>query len=176
MLGTYENFPCTIHLGTHFSHTTSVKKVQQALVIIFSQLNQDACSLEAITGFSGKVYCEVNFEVGVGEETSFTFLSASEVERLEQAISREAMPVLDFLCVLQYHLVPVLGKRSPLKFDYFFLRFAFATNLTEFLVAHERGPRRVHVEDLTQFLMRRIEAKLKANHLVSTRTRGRRKT
>jgi hypothetical protein len=175
MLGTYENFPRTIHLGTFFSHMTSVKKVQQTLVTAFGQLNQDACSLEVITGFSGKVYCEVNFEVGVGEETAFTFLNANEIERLERAISREALPVLDFLCVLQYHLVSELGKRSPLKFDYFFLRFAFATNLTEFLVAHERGPRRVHVEDLTQFLVRRIETKLRDNHLVDTRVRGRRR-
>lgn len=175
MLGTYENFPGTIHGATHLAHATSIKKVQQALVTTLSQLNQNGCNLETITGSLVEApRCEVNFEVGVGEETWFTFLDESEAERLDREISRKALPLLDFLCILQYHLVRDSGKRSPLRFDYFLLRFAFAKNLTELLVTHERGTRRVHVEDLMRFLTGRVEKRLEEDRLVDTSIRGRR--
>ncbi len=67
---------------------------------------------------------------------------------------------MDFLCVLQYHIVNESGKRSPLKFDYYLLRFAFGKNYMEFLVSHERGPQRVHVEDLIDFLTKHVKSEL----------------
>ncbi|MGB9134958.1 MAG: hypothetical protein WCC63_05185 [Candidatus Bathyarchaeia archaeon] len=172
MLGHYENFPDTVHGVTHFTHTTSLKAVQQVIVVALGQLNQKKCSLEEVARSVGP-RCEVDFEVGVGEETNFTFLDDSEMERLEREISRKALPLLDFLCVLQYHLIKEPERRSPLKFDYFLLRFAFAKNLTELLVSHERGTQRVHVEDLMRFVIERVRKRLAEDFPVPPRTSDR---
>jgi hypothetical protein len=168
MLGMYKNFPSTIHGATRFTHAGSVKKTQRALVAILDDLNQATCNLETITGSPGEALCEVNFEVGVGEEITFTFLEPNEVERLNQEISRKVLPVLDF------HVVKGSRRRSPLKFDYFLLRFIFTRNLTEFLVVHERGTRRVHVDDLAQFLIGRVEKRLEEDRRVDSRIGHRR--
>ena len=155
MLGHYENFPETVHGIAHFTHKASMKSVQQAIVVAFSELNQKRCRLEEVARSSGP-YCDVDFEVGVGEQSTFIFLETSEVERLKGEVSKRTLPFLDFLFVLQYHANRDSGRRSPLKFDYYLMRFAFAKNLTEFLVSHERGPRRVHVEDLVRFVAKHV--------------------
>jgi len=158
MLGHYENFPETVHGIAHFTHKASMKAVQQAVVAAFTELNQKKYKLEEIARSSGS-RCDVDFEIGVGEQATFTFLETSEVERLKEEVAKRTLPLLDFLFVLQYHAITESGTRSPLKFDYYLMRFAFAKNLTEFLVSHERGPRRVHVEDLVCFVAKHVTMK-----------------
>jgi hypothetical protein len=159
MIGHYENFPETVHGVARFKYATPLRNVQEMLAATLSQLNQTRCGLEEIARSTGPC-CEVDFEVGIGEETTFTLLDGSEVERLGREISRKPLPLMDFLCILQYHLTKESGKRSPLRFDYFLLRFAFAKNLAELLVSHERGTQRVHVEDLMRFLIDRVQKRI----------------
>ncbi len=159
MLGHYESFPEIVHGVAQLSYKTSPKKVQQALVIVFYQLNQEKGKLREM-GYSFPADCEANFEFGVGDEATFTFLDKIELSRLEREIESSVLTFLDFLCALQYHVVDESGRRMPLKFDYYLLRFMFDKNFVEFLVSHERGPQRVHVEDLIGFLVGRIEKEL----------------
>jgi len=159
LLGLYENFPKIIHGVARFTYKTSTKNIQQAIVATLYRLNQEKCRLEEIA-YPSKQYCEVNFEFGVGEDVTFTFLDKNALDRLETEIMKKSLMFLDFLCVLQYHVVDKLKGRSPLKFDYYFLRFAFSRNLMEFLLSHERGPQRVHVEDLIGFLMKQVTKEL----------------
>jgi len=152
LLGHYKNFPRIIHGIARFSYSASRGKVQQAIASAFCQLNREKCRLKEIA-YSSSPRCEVDFEFGVGEESIFTFLNKSELSVLETEIAKKALLLLDFLCVIQYHVVDESGKRSPLKFDYYMLRFAFNGNYVEFLISHERGPQRIHVEDLIDFLI-----------------------
>ena len=159
MLGHYENFPKIIHGVARFSYRASSKKVQQVIVSVFHRLNQKKCRLEEIA-YSSPAECEVDFEFGVGDGNVFTFLDKSELAVVKTEIAGKALIFLDFLCVIQYHIVDKLGKRAPLKFDYYLMRFAFGRNYVEFLISHERGPQRVHVEDLIGFLTGHIRSKL----------------
>ena len=167
MLGHYEQFPETVHGISHFTHRAPLKPVQQAIATVFGQLNQKKCGLTEISHLNGPADCEVDFEIGIGEKATFTFLDTIEVERLKGEITKKPLPFLDFLCVLQYHAIGESGRRLALRFDYYFLRFTFAKNLTEFLVSHERGPRRVHVEDLICFVTERVKRELTEHQSVS---------
>ena len=160
MLGHYEQFPETVHGISHFAHKTPLKPVQQAIATAFGQLNQKKCGLTEISHLNGPTDCEVDFEIGIGERATFTFMDNIEVGRLKGEIAKKPLPFLDFLCVLQYHATGKSGRRLSLRFDYFLLRFAFAKNLAEFLVSHERGPRRVHVEDLIGFVTAHVSREL----------------
>jgi hypothetical protein len=167
MLGHYEQFPGTVHGISHFTHSATFRSVQQAIATVFGQLNQKKCDLTEISHLNGPADCEVDFEIGIGEKATFTFLDRTEVERLKGEITKKPLPFLDFLCVLQYHAIRESGRRLSLRFDYYLLRFTFAKNLTEFLVSHERGPRRVHVEDLMCFVTERVKRELQEHHSIS---------
>jgi hypothetical protein len=171
VLGHYENFPRIIHGVARFSYSASRGKVQQTIASAFYQLNREKSELREIA-YSTSPSCEVDFELGVGEENIFTFLDKSELGVLETEIAKKVLLFLDFLCVLQYHVVDESGKRSPLKFDYYMLRFVFDGNYVEFLVSHERGPQRVHVEDLMDFLMKYIKKKLADRYSVALKLEG----
>ena len=167
MLGHYEQFPETVHGISHFAHKIPLKPVQQAIATALGQLNQRKCGLTEISHLDGPTDCEVDFEVGIGERTTFTFLDSIELERLRGEIAKKPLPFLDFLCVLQYHAIGKSGRRLSLRFDYFLLRFAFSGNLAEFLVSHERGPRRVHIEDLIGFVAVHVRRELAKHDPVS---------
>jgi hypothetical protein len=159
LLGLYENFPEIIHGVARYAYGTSTKKVQHAIVAAFHRLNQENCGIEEIA-YPSTPHCEVEFEFGVGEDLTFTFLDKSALDRLKAEIAKKSLMFLDFFCVLQYHIVDKMRGRSPLKFDYYFLRFAFGRNFVEFFVSHERGPQRVHVEDLIDFLTKHMAKEL----------------
>jgi len=163
LLGLYENFPEVIHGVARFTYKTSTRNIQQAIVATLYQLNHEKCRFEEIA-YPSKQHCEVNFEFGVGEDLTFTFLDKNTLDRLETEILKKSLMLLDFLCVLKYHVVDKLKGRSPLKFDYYFLRFAFSRNFMEFLLSHERGPQRVHVEDLLDTLMKQVTRELDDQH------------
>lgn len=159
MLGHYEDFPENIHGIARFTYRASLRKVQQATVKVLYRLNRRKCRLEEIT-YPSTPRCEVGFEFGIGEERTFVFLDENELSLLEDEIERNALIFLDFFCALQYHTFDKSRKRAPLKFDYYLLRFAFDRNHLEFMVFHERGPQRVHVEDLIGFLTENIKKEL----------------
>jgi hypothetical protein len=167
MLGHYEQFPETVHGISHFTYRAPLRPIQKAIATVFGQLNQKKCDLTEIVHLNGSADCEVDFEVGIGDKATFTFLDKIEVERLKGEITKKSLSFLDFLCVFQYHAIGESGRRLSLRFDYYLLRFTFAKNLTEFLVYHERGPRRVHVKDLMCFVTERVKRELQEHHSIS---------
>ncbi len=142
-----------------FTYRASLRKVQHATVKALYQLNRRKCGLEEIT-YPSTPRCEVNFEFGIGEEGTFAFLDENELNYLEDEIERNVLTFLDFFCALQYHISDEPRKCTPLKFDYYLLRFVFDRNHLEFMVFHERGPQRVHIEDLIGFLTKNIKKEL----------------
>lgn len=154
LLGRYENFPETIHGVARFTHRLSVRNLQQAILHALHRLNQQTCNLDAIAPFSS-LKCEVSFEFGVAEGTTFNYLDKEELDRLQRNIVKRALPILDFLCVVRYHVTKE-GKRVPLRFDYYMLRLVFQRSSVKMQIFHERGTRRVSLEDLITFITNRI--------------------
>lgn len=159
LLGRYENFPDAIHGMKRIAINASKGNVQKAVVSAFTQLSRRGCRFKGIA-HSIPSSCEVFFEFGIGEDATFTFLDQNLKEKLVTEIRKKPLVFLDFLCVLKYCRVGKSGKRAPLKFDYYMLRFLFARSGLDFLAFHERGPRRVQVQDLLSFLKDRIESEM----------------
>jgi hypothetical protein len=163
LLGRYENFPEVVHSVARFTHQSTERKLQQAILCALHRLNQEKHDLNTISPFSTPE-CEVSFEFGVAEGITFNYLDKEELERFQKGIKKEAPPTLDFFCVVRYHTLKE-GRRVPLKFDYHLLRFMFYKNGVELRIAHERGTRRLCLEDLINFIVKHVDEELSKTRL-----------
>ena len=164
MLGQYEKFPQIVHGIGGFVYKIPVVALQQAVLQIFHRLNRETYDLSDIT-YPPSSHCEVSFEVGIAEDISFNFLDDEELERFQKSIQKDTLPFLDFFCVVRYHVVKKSGKRVPLKFDHYFLRFIFYQRDLELRIVHERGTQHIHIEDLVNFVMKKIDEELSRRKL-----------
>jgi hypothetical protein len=164
LLGLYKNFPEVIHGVAQLSFKSPNEEVQQAILCALQQLNQWVCGLNVVTPYSPSGI-EVSFEVGVAEEFDFNYLDKEELERFQKSIVKKGLSILDFFCVIRYHVVNEKGKRVPLKFDYQLLRFMFQENSMELRICHERGTQRVPPEDLITFITKRVNEELSKRRL-----------
>jgi len=159
LLGRYENFPEVIHGFARFACRSPTGKVQQAILCVLHKLNQEVCGLNAVTPHLPQ-NIEVSFEVGVAEDIEFNYLDKEELNRFQKSIIEKELSIVDFFCVIRYHVVNDKRKRVPLKFDYHMLRFMFQENSMELRICHERGTQRVPLEDLITFITKRINEEL----------------
>jgi hypothetical protein len=164
LLGRYENFPENVHAVTSFGYQESAKEVQKAILCAFHVLNHETCDLCAVTPYL-KQNCEVGFEFGVAEGFDFSFLDQKELDQYLKIVDEKELQTLDFFCVVRYHRARKDGKWVPLRFDYHVLRFAFQEDGLEMKVRHERGSQRVTLEELTDFITKKINAELSRRRL-----------
>jgi hypothetical protein len=162
LLGHYENFPEVVHGIGRLIYSSSKVNVQQAILRTLHRLNKTVFSLKDIVTFA-LLECEVKFELGMADGVDFYYLDGEELRRFQKGIVESTLPNLDFFCVVCYHIIKN-GKRVPLKFDDYMLRFVFLNeNSLELRVFHQRGVRRVSVEDFVTFVTKRINEELSQN-------------
>lgn len=157
MLGVYEHFPELIHKTAIFASSVSSKRLQQILVQILHRLNNEDLHLEEIT-YPSIPQCTTVFEFGIAEASNFNYLDEEETSRLLKTIHKTAFQSMDFLCDIRYYKTHN-EKKTPLRFDYYILRFKFTENQTEMQIFHEKGSRYVTPEDITKFIVTRINGK-----------------
>lgn len=159
MLGRYDNFPHVIHGTARFTLLLSPEHVQQAILEVTHQLNHQIYCLTDFSPFL-KSNCQVSFEFGTAEGTTFNYLDNEELEKFQKRIETRHLRIIDIFCVVRYHALQASGRPTPLRFDYNMLRFTFSRKTMELLVSHQRGNRRISMEDLITFLMKKITEKL----------------
>ena len=155
MLGIYENFPENIHRIENFASTLSDQKVQQKLVQTFHEVNRKPFSFEEI-GHPPMHDCTVIFEVGIADGTSFNYVDSEEAKRVGSALKKQVFRVMDFFVAVRYYKGDA-QKKTPLRFDYYMVRFVFSgNNSVELQVFHERGPRYTSPEDIVEFIEKEV--------------------
>ena len=154
MLGFYEGFPRNVHGIARFGVSISKKRLQQALIRVFHRVNQETFTLEDIAHPSIP-QCKVILEIGIAEANNFNYLDSEEANRMQRSICQKPFQVIDFLCAIRYYKTQN-GRKTPLKFDYYMLRFTFNKKLMEIQAFHERGPRHVAPEDAASFVVNKI--------------------
>ena len=167
MKGYYSCFPDEIHGAVRYQQPRSNAdrlKVQRAILSALFNLNQRTFTLPSIVA-SSQGDCLVQFEIGTGDDTVFTFLDRDEVKQLQIQSKKQPFDCLDFLCAVKYHR-DSSKKSTPLKFDYFMFRFVFTKGLMALSLFHERGPRRVSLEELIMFLTERINLEMEDHRLL----------
>ena len=154
MLGRYENFPEGIHRTESFTSSLSSKKLQQRLIQVLSEINRKTFSFEEIANPTVPE-CTIIFEVGLADAESFNYIDEEETKKALNALKKEPFHVMDFFCAVRYYKAKT-EKKTPLKFDYYMIRFAFSKDTMEIRVFHERGPRYFSPEDIVTFLMNKV--------------------
>jgi len=154
MLGRYENFPEGIHRTESFTSSLSSKKLQQRLIQVLSEINRKTFSFEEIANPTVPE-CTIIFEVGLADAESFNYIDEEETKKALNALKKEPFRVMDFFCAVRYYKAKT-EKKTPLKFDYYMIRFAFSKDTMEIRVFHERGPRYFSPEDIVTFLMNKV--------------------
>jgi|YelNatPaOPRAMG01_1025707.scaffolds.fasta_scaffold08590_6 uncharacterized membrane protein len=153
-LGFFENFPENVHETAAFTITLSCKRLQQTLIQTLHKLNGKSLRLEEVADPSIP-QCTIIFEFGIAEANSFTYLDNDEVNKALKAISKKPFQVVDVYCAVRYYKWQN-EKKTPLKFDYYMLRFIFGKKMLEILVFHERGPRYTTPNDIINFITNKI--------------------
>ena len=156
MLGAYVNFPENVHRTLRFASVVSSKRLQHGLIEAFHKLNNDSFNLENVAPPSVP-QCKIVFEFGIAEGNDFNYIDEEEKDRLLKAIDKKPFQIMDFLCALRYYQIEN-EKQTPLKFDYYMIRFRFDRSSTEIRVFHERGPMHVSPKDLPDFLINNVNA------------------
>jgi len=164
LLGRYENFPETVHGVALFDYQDSARKVQKAILCALHNLNHERYDLDAVTPYL-KQKCEVGFEFGVAEGFDFNFLDQKELDQCLKSVAEKELQTLDFFFAVRYHIIREDSKRVPLRFDYHVLRFSFQESGLELRIRHERGTQRVPLDDLIDFIAKRINAELSRGQL-----------
>ncbi len=155
MLGFYENFPEGVHRIELFKLVLPSKKLQQRLIHVLNEINRKTFSFEEIANPTVPE-CTIIFELGIADAKSFNYIGEEEAKKALNALKKEPFQVLDFFCAIRYYKTKT-EKKTPLKFDYYMIRFAFGKGTTmEMRVFHERGPRYISPEDITNFLVNQI--------------------
>jgi len=154
MLGFFDNFPKNIHRIEGFASAFSIKKLQQRLIQVLREINRSTFSFEEIA-HPTLPKCTIYFEMGIADAESFSYIDEEETNHVLHALRKEPLGVMDIFCAVRYYKVET-EKKTPLKFDYYIIRFAFRKDTMEIRVFHERGPRYVSPEDITTFLVSQI--------------------
>lgn len=154
MLGLYDNFPENIHRIASFTFSVPIRKLQEKFVQALSEANNKAPSPEEINQ-PGLRECEIFLETGVAESESFNYLDEEATGRLQEAIRREPLRNIDFFFAARYYRTRE-EKKTPLRFDYFLVRAVFLDGNLDMRIFHERGPRYISPEDVSNFVVERI--------------------
>lgn len=153
-LGTYNNFPPNIQYIETYLSTVSKRPLQQKLIQCLNEVNRKELSFEDVsipTIPNGQVI----FEFGIAEEGNFNYLSPNEAQRVLAYVARVQVAALDFFCSIRYYRGKNEGRQA-LKFDYYLFRLLFGKGTLELQVFHERGPRYLSPQDLTEFLIKKL--------------------
>jgi hypothetical protein len=153
-LGFYEKFSSNIHRIDSFNSTLSTKQLQQKLIQVFHKVNTDKFTFEEVanpTVPQGTIF----FEFGIADTGDFNFIDNEELKKIMKFLTKELLHTMDFFCSIRYY--KHTGENtSPLKVDYYMLRTVFSKNIFEVQVFHERGPRYISPEELTTFIINKI--------------------
>jgi hypothetical protein len=154
MLGFYENFPANIHRTDNFMSPLSSKKLQQRLIQVLYKINRRTFSFEEVA-YPTVPQGTIIFEAGLAEAKNFNYIDEEETKRVLTSLRKVTLQTMDFFCVMRYYK-GAGEKKTPLKFDYYLMRFVFGQNSVEIQAFHERGPRYISPEDIVAFLVNEI--------------------
>jgi len=154
MLGFYENFPANIHRIESLTTLLSSKSLQQKLMKVLNKINREKFSFEEVA-CPTVPDCTIILEAGLAEAKSFNYIDEEETKKVFTALRKTTLQAMDFFFAVRYYK-GAGEKKTPLKFDYYLMRFVFGRDSVEIQVFHERGPRYISPEDLVTFLVNEI--------------------
>jgi len=158
LFGVYDNFPDIIHGFAHFECDSSPSELGSAIIRALYRMNRSGRFLSSHR-IPTPLGCRVRLEFGVADGTDFNYIDEDVLSLSSDILSRVDLDTLDFLCVVRYYRIEK-RMRKPLRFDYYLLRFMLGSGGGEVRVFHERGIRRLPIEDLILILIDSVNREL----------------
>jgi len=158
MKGIYEDFPEIYHGIAFFSSKSSPQTLQRIMFSLFYKINRGDEVVEMPMPEGRDI--RLMPEIGVADALTFNFIDEEEKRRWLEILKKRIFETLDFIWIARYY-VSENGKNRPLKFDYYMLRFIFKPEGLELRVHHEKGARRLHIEDLIKIIVKKLNQELK---------------
>lgn len=149
-----------------FNSSIPSGQLQRRLIQTFYEVNKKEFSFEEAANptIPG---CKIIFEFGLADAESFNYIDEEEVEKALNLLAKERLDVLDFFCAIRYYKVGE-EKNTALKFDYYLIRTVYNRRIFEIQVYHKKGLRYLNAEDLTLFIVNRINEASKRKVLKKT--------
>ena len=137
-----------------FVSTVPSRQIQQNLIQVLFEVNKEEFSFEEAANptIPG---CRIIFEFGLADADGFNYIDGEEVEKALSLLAGEQRDTLDFFCAVRYYRGEGENKR-PLKFDYYLVRTIYNRNIFEIQIYHKKGLRYVSPEDLTLFIVKKV--------------------
>jgi len=157
MKGKYDNFPEMYHGIAILSSKISQQNLQRVLISLFYKINRGEENVEM--PIPENRYIRLVCEIGIADSLTFNFIDEEEKERWLNFL-KKSFKTLDFIWIARYYFSEK-GKNRPLKSDYYMLRFIFRSEIVELRVYHERGTRRLHIEDLIRLIVTKVNQELR---------------
>jgi hypothetical protein len=154
-LGYHEQFPKHVHRVEGYSTNLSAKQLQEKILQTLQSVNGVEFCFEEIA-IPTVPDCPVIFEFGLADGQSFSYLDEALLDAAVCSLKKDTQ-ALDFFCVIRYYRGA--DKKTPLKFDYYMLRTLYGKEALELQVYHEKGPRYIAPEDLSEFLAGKVNGK-----------------
>jgi hypothetical protein len=160
-LGIFTNFPSIVHGWAEAFHNNQQHEVQKATIRALQELNNHREPYRINVSSESRTYKGIlGFEVGVGEGVFFTYLDDETVQRLyNSSSSRIHYHHLDFLIIVTYHYYKH-NKTIALNFDHFQLRLIFNKQKIEAQLFHNKGTRRVSLDEILNRIFDEISKRL----------------
>jgi len=96
----------------------------------------------------------------MAERKSFNYVNDEETKRVLSVLKKQSFRVMDFFIAVRYYKGDA-QKKTPLRFDYYMVRFVFSeNNSVELQAFHERGPRHIAPADIVEFIEGQINGPL----------------
>jgi len=167
LFGIYENFPEMYHGIARFYCKTLTNELQRALLNCLCDMNRNEEELDLPEFGRDNIDVEVDF--GIADGLTFNYLDKETLKHCQQMLGVQSFSVLDFLCIVRYYAIEN-DRRKPLRFDYHMLRFLFSEKEVELRVYHEKGTRRLSIEDLITLLTTKVNQILAKKKLIRLKT------
>jgi hypothetical protein len=164
----YKAFPTNIHLIESYSSPLSTRKLQEKIIRVFYEINGKEFSFEDV---SNPTVPEgtVIFNIGLAGAKKFNLINSEQVNAAIGVLTKENLQTIDFIIVIRYYKGKP-EKRVPLRFDYYLMRTIYGKDKLEMQIAHDCGPRYVTPEDLSEFIVSKINVDSKKKPLKKLNT------
>ena len=172
-LGTFTNFPSIVHgIGEAF-HNDQIYKIQHTTITALKELNNHKEPYPlSISSKNGIYMGTLGYEIGVADDFFFNYLDDETVQRLCKLLNpRRNYRLLDFLIIVTYHYTQQ-EKIIALNFDYFHLRFIFNKKKIEGRIFHNKGTRRMPVNEMLNRIFDQIRKNMRQSSLGSLTVKG----
>ena len=154
-LGFFDNFPSYAHWTDTFNSAVTTKQLQQRLIKLFYEINKREYTFEEAANPTIPE-CKVIFEFGLADAENFNFIDEEEQKKALTLLAKEQLHTMDFFCAIRYHKGE---KKTALKFDYYLIRTVYDRSVLGIQVFHKKGPRYISPEDLTLFVLNKVNEK-----------------